>query len=633
MSTQAAAKADAGRGQTMIDLFVDRVAQSGEHEALRHKKNGSWHSLSWKEWSTAAREIAGGLRSLGIESGDRVSILANTRFERVYCDIGVLCAGGTTVPIYPSSTPEQCEYILNNCGAKILVVEDPHQLEKLFDPDVAGKLDSISKVIWLSDTAQLERPDHKGRKTVNMAEVLPEDKADWVMSLKELRELGRKWLADNSDGLENIASDLDPDQAATIVYTSGTTGPPKGVVLTHKNITFEGNALRDLLGLEADDVQLLFLPLAHIFARLMEFMAITVGFKTAFAEGVPQLIQNMGEVQPTFMGAVPRVYEKAYAKIKANFAAKRKKAITRMLIDWAMKQGAERSRRLKANESADTFGIRLADKLVFSKVQATFGGRLRFFVSGGAPLAAEIANFFHRAGILVLEDYGLTEVTAASHVNRPDQYRFGTVGPALPGVEVQIAADGEILIRGDNVMQGYYNQPEATAEAINAEGWFHTGDIGVIEDGFLRITDRKKDIIVTAGGKNVAPQNIENAFKTLCPLASQMMVYGDKRKFLSAIVTLSEEALLPWAQTQGLSGGYAELTQTAEARAVVQVHIDQLNADLASYETIKKFAILDRDFDQETGELTPTLKVKRKFCSQKFEQTLEAFYEGAESTL
>jgi long-chain acyl-CoA synthetase len=337
----------------------------------------------------------------------------------------------------------------------------------------------------------------------------------------------------------------------------------------------------------------------------------------------------MKEIRPTFMGSVPRVYEKAYAKMQQSFAEKRKKPVAKLLIDWALDTGRRVSRLRQQGREPDGLlaaQARLADRLVFQKVKDTFGGRLRFFVSGGAPLAREIGEFFHAAGILILEGYGLTETTAATTVNRPDAFRFGTVGRPIPGMEVKIASDGEILIRGAAVLREYYGKPDATREAIDADGWFHTGDIGVIEDGFVRITDRKKDIIVTAGGKNVAPQNIENAFKSRCPLVSQMMVHGDKRQFLSALVTLNEEAIVPWARERGLPADPAALSKHPDVIALIQKEIDALNASLASYETIKKFAILPRDLTQEAGEMTPTLKVKRKFCSEKYQDILDGFY-------
>ncbi len=627
--------ATAGKWRTAIDIFTQRIAASGPKVALRYKQGGMWKSWSWNDFDAAAREVAGGFRAMGLELGDRVCILANTRYEWFFADVGILLAGGVTVPIYQSNTPKECEYIIADCQARAVVVEDPHQLEKLLEEKKGGKLGAVERVIMISETANLEKKDSKGRLVVRYADVLAEDAPErkWVQSLAALREDGKAWLGKNAGGLEKRLEGLAPEQIFTIVYTSGTTGPPKGVVLTHANMAFECNSMEEVLGIGEEDEQLLFLPLAHIFAKILEWTAIAKGARTSFAEGIPKLIDNMKEIQPTYMGAVPRVYEKAYVKIQAGFAEKRKKPVARKLIDWALDVGRRRSAvEQKGRKATGLLGFQagLADKLVFSKIKATFGGRLKYFISGGAPLAREIAEFFHTTGILILEGYGLTETTAATHVNRPERYRFGTVGPAIPGVDVKIDdKDGEILVRGGNILREYYGKPQATAEAIDKDGWFHTGDVGVIEDGFLRITDRKKDLIVTAGGKNVAPQNIEGALKASSPLVSQVMVHGDKRKFLSALITLNEENLTAWAREQGLSfGDVAELVDRPEVKGLVQKAVDALNAELPSYETIKKFAILPKDFTQETGELTPTLKVKRKFVTEKFKQLLDEFYKG-----
>ncbi len=623
------------KGRTTLDIFAERVIASGDDVALRRKVDGTWRSSTWNEWDRAAREIAGGLVELGVELGDRVVILATTRAEWVEADIGILMAGAVTVPIYPSNTPEQCEYIISDSGAKVVIVEDPHQLEKLYHADVRDQLSAVGKVIYMADVAALDKPDGQGRTRPSLDDVLPDGGDDErLLALDELRERGAAWLDHNDGKLAEIDAKVLPSQTLTIVYTSGTTGPPKGVVLTHNNMSFTCDSLRELLELSAADEQLMFLPLAHIFAKILEWASITVGASIAFAESISQLVANLQEVKPTFMGAVPRVYEKAYVKIQSNFAEKRKKAVPRALINWAVKQGKRRSQLLCAGKPATDLSIRLADKLVFSKVQATFGGRLRFFISGGAPLAGEIAAFFHQSGLLVLEGYGLTETTAVCNVNRPSSYRFGTVGEAIPGVEVKIAEDGEVLMRGGNIMKGYHNQPEATAEALDADGWFHSGDIGVIEDdGKLRITDRKKDLIVTAGGKNVAPQNIENSLKALCPYLSQVMVYGDKRKYLSALLTLSEDNAQSWAKQEGITAeGLAELSANGKVASLIKGYVDDLNGRLASYETIKKYKILPHDFDQGTGELTPTMKVKRKFCTEKYADILASFYPTDDSS-
>ena len=588
------------RWKTAVEMFEARVAASGDKPALRIKEAGTWRTRSWKDWARTAREIAAGLRALGLANGDRVSILSNTRAEWVETDVGILYAGGVTVPIYQSNTPKECEFIIVDSRARVVFAEDKLQLDKLLA--VRGGLGDVVRVILI-------------------AGAVPDGTGDWVTTLADLRASGVAWLEKNR--LE-AANALTSEDIFTIVYTSGTTGPPKGVVLTHGNICFECEALERCLAIGTEDEQLLFLPLAHIFAKILEWTAISQGAVTAFAESIPQLIPNMQEVRPTFMGAVPRVYEKAYAKIMGSFEAKRQKAISRSIIDFAMAAGRRRSEAARNGKTLAGFAAvkaQLADKLVFQKIQATFGGRLRFFVSGGAPLAQEIAEFFHTCGILVLEGYGLTETTASTHVNRPDAYRFGTVGQALPGVEVKIAADGEILVRGPNILREYFGKPDATREALDpaeANGpngpsvsgsWFHTGDVGVLEDGFLRITDRKKDIIVTAGGKNVAPQNIEGALKAHCPQVSQVMVHGDKRPYLVALITVNPE-----------------MAGKPDVEPTITAAVKKLNDSLPSYETIKKFKILASDLSQEAGELTPTLKVKRKQVSEKYRAELDAFY-------
>jgi long-chain acyl-CoA synthetase len=565
-----------------IDLFNQRVASSGRKVAFRYKQDGTWRTMIWNEVDRAAREIAGGLRSLGLGLGDRVALLANTRWEWIAADVGILLAGGVTVPIYQSSMPDQVDYIVEDSGAKLVVVEDPAQHAKV------GKARSI----------------------------LMTGRVDGVTGLAELRAAGVKWLAANPGALEKTWQDVSPEQIFTIVYTSGTTGPPKGVVLTHKNIAYECRALEHVLTIDETDEQLLFLPLAHIFARILEWVAIARGCVTAFAEGIPELIGNMREVRPTFMGAVPRVYEKAYTKIQAGFDAQRKTPAGKTIIDWALTIGKQLSREQQAGRAPAlplAIQARLANRLVFSKVQETFGGRLRYFISGGAPLAREIGEFFHAMGILVLEGYGLTETTAASNLNRPNAYKFGTVGQPIPGCSVKIAADGEVLMRGDNILREYFGKPADTREALDADGWFHSGDIGVIDEaGYLKITDRKKDLIVTAGGKNVAPQNLEGALKAACPFVSQVMVHGDKRPYLVALVTVNEET--------------AKAAPESDAKAIIQAAVDKLNTQLPSYETIKKIVVLPHDFSQESGELTPTLKVKRKFCSEKYKSVLDGLY-------
>lgn len=608
-----------------VEIFNQRVKADRAKPVLRWKEGGSWRQSTWADWDQASREIAAGLIALGCGLGDRSCILANTRPEWLHCDIGILMAGGVTVPIYQSNLPHECEYIVNDSGAKIVFAENPQQIVKLMAE--REKLTGLTRIVYFDAACKLDKPDAQGRTQLTLDDVVPAADRGLLLSLAELRRDGAKWLGEHAGELERRWTEIVPDHSFTIVYTSGTTGPPKGVVLTHKNIVWECDAMRDALPIDEHDEQLLFLPMAHIFAKILEWTSISKGSRIAFAESINKIKDNLGEVKPSFMCAVPRVLEKVYLGILGNRNAS--PPTKQKIFDWAFSVGREVSK-LKQRHEPIPVGLSiknaLATKLVFSKIQTVLGGRMRFLVSGGAPLSKEIAEFFHAAGVLVLEGWGLTETTAGTTLNRPEKYGFGTVGPAVPGVEIRIAEDGEILVRAGSVMKEYYNKPEATREAIDEEGWFHTGDIGVVENGLVRITDRKKDIIVNAGGKNIAPQNLENSLKAT-PYISQVMVHGDKRPYLVALITLNEENIAKWAKDEGLTfTSNAELAQHERVRKLVQKYVDDLNAREPSYSSIKKFAVLPADFSQETGELTPTLKVKRKFTQEKFAKVIDAFY-------
>jgi long-chain acyl-CoA synthetase len=616
---------DAQARKNAIDLFNDRVKQSGGRTCFRWKEGGVWREGNWGDWDRASREIGAGLRTLGVGLGDRCSLLANTRKEWLECDVGILMAGGVTVPIYQSNVPHECEYIITDSGSKVVFAEDPIQIEKILAE--RDKLKGVSKIVYFDSVSRLAKPDAKGRIEIKLDDIIPADAKSWFVSIQELREAGKKWIGEHAGELEKGWQAITPDHMFTIVYTSGTTGPPKGVVLLHRSIVWECEAMRPVLPVDETDEQLLFLPMAHIFAKILEWTSVTMGSRIAFAESIAQIKANLSEVRPTFMCAVPRVLEKVYLGILGNRNAS--PPTKQKIFDWAFSVGKQVSK-YKQRKEPLPLGLSIkngiATKLVFSKIQTVLGGRMRFLVSGGAPLSKEIAEFFHAAGVLILEGWGLTETTAGTCVNRPDKYAFGTVGAPVPGIEVKIAADGEILVRGGSVMKEYYNKPDATAEAIDGEGWFHTGDIGVFEDGLLKITDRKKDIIVNAGGKNIAPQNLENALKAT-PYISQVMVHGDKRPYLVALVTLNEENVTKWARDAGVPfQSVADLAKDDRVKKLVQGYIDELNAREPSYSSIKKFAVLPADFTQETGELTPTLKVKRKFTTEKFKEIIDGFY-------
>lgn len=594
--------------KSVYELFQNTVAARADKVAAQYKKGGAWRDVTWRELDDLSKQVAAGLVELGVEAKQHVAIISNTRLEWIIADLGVLASGAATVPIYQSNLAHECEYILNDSESVVAFAEDASQLKKL--RDIRAQIPNIKKVIALSGDVDAS--------------------SGWEVSWADFLASGKAYLAAHGDVVAERAQNLKNDDILTIIYTSGTTGKPKGAVLTHDCMIYEAEAIQkiDLIG--PDDVQYLFLPMAHVFAKVLEVCWFALAHVMAFWEGdQAKIIDNLGEVRPTFMCSVPRIFEKVHAKVVADIA--KGPGVKGKLGRWALRKGEEAARIEQQGGKPGGVGWTLAQKLVWSKVaeklHVRFGGRLKYFVSGGAPLGRDVAYFFKYAGVEICEGYGLTETSAATCVNRPGSSRIGTVGPVIPGSEVKIAADGEILIRGRGVMRGYWKKPEATAEVIDAEGWFHSGDIGVIDpDGAVRITDRKKDIIVTAGGKNVAPQNIENQIKSRSPLISQVVVHGDKRKFLSAVITLDPDNLKAWAQERNLAGeDVAVLTQRAEVRSEVERVIQEVNTGLASYESLKVFHILDHDFT--IGDLlTPTMKVKRKQVSERYQAIFDGFY-------
>jgi long-chain acyl-CoA synthetase len=599
--------------RTAVELWKRRLAASPEAVAFRYYDRDAWQGMTFREADAAAREIAAGLVARGVVPGDRVCIVSQTRLEWVLCDIAILLAGGVTVPIYASNTAEQCEFIVRDAGAKIVIVEDAAQREKLVG--LRNKLFTVAHLIQLTG----EPPVGLTPPPVSGGAAPP---SRFVQSLAEVRAAGRQWGVAHPGELDAHAETVAPDSLFTIIYTSGTTGIPKGVVLTHDNMVAGVVSAIRAMGMAVVDVQYLFLPLAHVLGRELEWVTIQIGCETAFSRGTANIKEDLVAIRPTFMAGVPRIFEKFYAGVKAAMA--QGSGTKRAIAAWAMRVGYAHAAALRAGKPAGGFKHWLADKLVFSKLRARLGlDRARFLISGGAPLSAEICEFFHAAGVLILEGYGLTETVAAAHLNTTAKFRFGTVGPALDVVETKIAEDGEILMRGPSVFRQYYNNAVATAESVEPDGWFHSGDIGVLEDGFLRITDRKKDLIVTANGKKIAPQALENALKARSPLFSQVLVYGDKRPYCVALVTLSDDARKQFA------GGGPELAASPEVKAALQKEIDALNATLASFESIKKFAILPEDLTEASGDLTPKLSVKRKVVIDKYRSVIEELYRGA----
>ncbi|KAB2902190.1 MAG: long-chain fatty acid--CoA ligase [Kofleriaceae bacterium] len=596
---------------SLPQAFLERCAKSPEREAYRYPVGDDWRALTWKQAGERVRAIAAGLQSLGLGREERVAILCATRYEWVLIDLGILCAGGATTTVYPSSTAEECAYILRDSDTRIIFAEDATQLAKLRAHK--AELPSLKKVVLVDGAADAGD--------------------DWVVTLADLETRGQEHLSGQPDAVTDAVAAIEGEHLATLIYTSGTTGKPKGVRLVHECWAYTADAIAAMGMIREDDLEYLWLPLSHSFGKVLSGGHIRVGHTLAIDGRIPKLVDNLGVVRPAIMAAAPRIFEKVYNKVvqgaKDGGGAKWK------IFQWAVGVGKKVSAlRQAGKEPGGMLALKhkIAHKLVFSKLHARFGGRLRLFISGSAPLSREIAEFFHACGILIVEGYGLTESSAASFVNRASKFRFGTVGVPLPGCEVKLAPeDNEILLKSPGVMRGYHNLPEETAQTLTPDGWLRTGDIGEVDDGgFLRITDRKKDLIKTSGGKYIAPQHIEGKIKATCPYVSQAIVHGDKRNFVTALVTLDEESIKKWAESGPLAGkSYAEIAAAPETTALVQTYIDQVNAELAKYETIKKFSILPRDLTVEEGELTPSLKVKRKAVEKKYIELLDGMYKGA----
>ncbi len=598
MARSTVSAADAGStqessGRTVAALWREAVGEPRTRPAYLIERDGGWQEVSWDEMARRVDDLANGMLSLGIRRGDPVAILGRTTLEWVQVDLALALVGGIGVPIYPNSSSDECRYILDHSGAVGIFVDDavrPPALER------TGKL----------------------------AYVVPFD------GLDRLAEQGRRHAAERPGVLDETVGALDETDVFTYQYTSGTTGPPKACVVQHRSYVEMTRAAARLPGLiEGEEVVLLFLPLAHNFGRLLHLAGAHVGFTTALLSDPLRVRDVLSDVRPTLLPSVPRLYEKMQAAVQEQFAEAR--GVRRRLVDWALAVGYRASpykQRGAALPRALALQHHVAHRLVYSRIKERLGGRLRAAISGGAPLAKEVGEFFLALDIPILEGYGQSECTTACTVNLPGQIRFGTVGRPFPGFEVRTAEDGEILVRGETVFAGYLNDEEATRQTLDADGWLRTGDVGWFDaDGFLTLTDRKKDIIVTAGGKNVSPQNLESALKGI-PLVSQALVVGDRRPYVAALLTLDEDEAGKWAKERGWSVDFGALSSSPELRDELQTAVDRVNDGLARFEQIKRFAVLPRDFSAEEGEVTPTLKLRRRISEQHFAAEIERLYGG-----
>jgi len=586
------------KSSTLADLLPLSAAQYGDAPAVCFKQDGEWVKRSFAETQETVRALSLGLIDLGVEKGDKVSILANTRPEWTYFDFAALSAGAVVVPIYQTNSPEECQYVLENSDAKIVVVEDDEQIEKI--REVRDQLPMLEHVVRMTGSSEdaISLEDLAARGNAR-------DAAEWEARWKSVA----------------------PEDVCTFIYTSGTTGPPKGCIISHGNYRAMLDMVNQTSVIEEEDVTYLYLPLAHSFALLIQLGSFDLGATLAYWERDPQkILPNLAELKPTYFPSVPRIFEKIYTA--ATSGMEKEGGLKKAVFDWSIGVGkkmrdAERAGRKPGLMLRKQYEF--ADKRVLSKIRGLFGGNLRLAVSGAAPISPDILRFFDAAGVLVLEGWGMTETSTAATVSSPDDFKVGTIGKPFPGCEVRIAEDGEILVKGPNVFQGYYKNEEATRETI-VDGWLHTGDIGEIDaDGFIKITGRKKDIIITAGGKNITPANLENEIKQH-PLVSQCVVVGDRKPYLVALVTLDPEDAVAYAREHGLPEDPAELARNDDVRKAIEDHVATINEKFARVEQVKKVAILPRDLSQETGELTPTLKVKRAVVASKHEREIEQLY-------
>ncbi len=597
----------------LVQIFFEQARRLKDRPGMLVKRDGKYVQISWSKWATQVEEIAGGLLAEGLEAGKKVALLSENRPEWAFADLAILACACADSPVYPTNLARQVEYIVKDSGAVFMFVSSAEQLEK--------------GIAIIDDCPGL-------KKIFVFDEKIPADllKHEKVMLLSQLMAAGRQWLSGNAERLEAIWQNIDANDLATLIYTSGTTGDPKGVMLTHNNFISNVEACSKCVRVDSTDTFLSHLPLSHVLERMSGYyMPIYNGSVIAYAESIDQVSQNMTEVHPTIMISVPRLFEKIYDRIFDG--AQQTSGLKKRLAFWAFglaekisaceREGQQPSGFLKWQHS-------LASKLVFGKLGDKLGGKLRFFISGGAPLPQKVAEFFYGTGYPIFEGYGLTETAPVLAVNYYDHMKFGTVGPVLEGVEIKIAEDGEILAKGPNIALGYYNNPEATAEAF-VDDWFYTGDVGELDsDNFLKITDRKKDLIVTAGGKNIAPQHLENLLK-MDKYISEAMLYGDRMKFISALLVPDFERVEEYAlKNDILFTDVKGLMENPEIRAMIGRRIDKVQQEnnIPGYEQVKKFVILNSEFSMDNNEVTPTLKLKRKIVTAKYKQELDALYEN-----
>ncbi|MCF8242368.1 MAG: long-chain fatty acid--CoA ligase [Melioribacteraceae bacterium] len=602
--------------KTISALFEFVTTDFGSKQTkpvLKHKYENEFVDISYTEFREATENLALGLAAMGIKRNDKVAIIGENRPEWVYSDFAILGLGAIDVPLYPILTSETIEFILNDSGSKGIIVSNKFQLNKVLK--VRDNCKTLQFIVVMND---LDEADRLG----------PE-----VYSLKEIQGKGKEFQKENPDHFVDSLKIAQPDDVCTIIYTSGTTGEPKGVILTHWNIMSNVKAAHEIFNIGDKDIFLSFLPLCHIFERMAGYYtALAAGSTIAYAESIEKIAQNMGEIKPTLMTAVPRLFERMYSRIRRNVESQPEKK--QKIFNWGVETGKEYMEYVRNGENPP-IGLnlkrKLADKLVYSKLRERTGGKLRFFISGGAALARELGQFFEAVGILIVEGYGLTESSPVIAANREHDYKFGTVGKVMPGVEVKIASDGEILASGPNIMKGYYNNKKET-EAVLKDGWLHTGDIGVFDaEGFLIITDRKKHLFKTSGGKYVAPTPIENMFLA-SKYIEQFVLIGDRRMFLTALIVPDYEALREYADAHRISYSTNEdIVKMKQIYELLEKELGEFQKKLAAFEKVRRFTLLDKPFTIEDGELTPKLSVKRKVIEERYKDLIDDMYKGLES--